>query len=70
MTLRDRVRAAIEQMLPWYDPEIEEQRERRSQRIHRFSIAARKSAERELTPEERQLIQTVRGTVKALRHGR
>lgn len=70
MSLGDRVRAAIESILPWYDPELEAQRDRRSRRIHRFSIAARLTAERELTPEDMRLIATMQGTVKALRHGR
>ena len=46
MTLRDRVRSIIERLLPWYDPELEERRDRRSHRIHRYSIAARQAVER------------------------
>jgi hypothetical protein len=41
----DRVREVIEGLLPWYDPDRERARDARSERIHRFSIAARKSAE-------------------------
>lgn len=70
MSLGERVRAAVESWLPWYDPALEARRDRRSRRIQRFSIAARLSAERELTPEDKRLIATMQGTVKALRHGR
>lgn len=70
VSLGERVRAAIEAVLPWYDPALEAKRDRRSRRIYRFSIAARLTAERELTAEDKRLIATMQGTVKALRHGR
>ena len=50
VTVRDRVRAVIERVLPWYDPALETQRKLRTTRIHRMSIAARKGAERAMDP--------------------
>ncbi len=46
MTWRDRARAAVERMLPWYDPELEARRDARTEQIRRHSIAVRIHTER------------------------
>ena len=42
----NRWRRLIERMLPWFDPLVERQRDRRTERIQQRSIAARLRAER------------------------
>ncbi len=46
--LRERLRSAIESLLPWYDPEREAERDRRTEAIRRRSIRTRILAERRL----------------------
>jgi hypothetical protein len=46
MTWRERVRAAIERMLPWFDPAAERVRDAHTEEIRQQSIAARMHTER------------------------
>ena len=48
MRVPDRLRRLVERMLPWYDPDLEAMRARRTESIHAKSIAVRQQAEREL----------------------
>lgn len=48
VALRERLMAAIERMLPWYDPVLEARRDARTERIRQRSIRTRKFAERRL----------------------
>lgn len=54
MSLRERVRAILERLLPWYDPDLEARRDHRSRAIHRYSIAARQAVERAMAPNNFQ----------------
>lgn len=45
MPSRNWFQRAVERLLPWYDPEEEEQRAERSTEIHRLSIEARVHSE-------------------------
>jgi hypothetical protein len=55
LPMGDRLRRAVEKMLPWYDPAHEAQRAERTESIRRRSIAARIAIEH-LTPDERQRV--------------
>jgi hypothetical protein len=44
--VRERVRAFVEHLLPWYDQAAEDRRDERSEAIHRRSIRARIRAEK------------------------
>lgn len=46
MTLRDRIHAFVERMLPWFDPAERDRRNARTEQIRRQSIAARMHTER------------------------
>ena len=51
----DRLRRAVERVLPWYDPQREAQRTQRTEAIRQRSIAARIAVEN-LTPAERDRV--------------
>lgn len=48
VSFRDRLRAFVERLLPWYEPAREEARDAETERIRQRSIRTRKFAERRL----------------------
>ena len=71
----DTVRAVVERLLPWYDPEQARKHDALTERIRLRSIAARQTSERvrgltRRQVEQEQLATAVRNTNRALRAGR
>jgi hypothetical protein len=46
MTVRDRIHAMVERILPWFDPEEKARRDARTETIRQRSIAVRIQTER------------------------